>query len=196
MKRSRSRLILASVFMTFALPWPCSLLAPKPADQAAAALTPASSVGGGVGPAPASIHGTMWHEICEYTGGEGGEAVTLGRGCVQWGPGPSDWGPNQTRDDFEVGWAGVTLRLGRGSCPSTDLGTVVTNDAGEFRFDGLQAGKYCVSYGIYVGDNEKILIPGSPTFPERGDAGYWKTVDLAAGEDLAVDFGYAWQTYR
>jgi hypothetical protein len=67
---------------------------------------------------------------------------------------------------------------------------------GEYRFDGLTGGKYCVSYGIYVGANEGILVPGAPTYPERGDAGYWKTVELAEGGDLAVDFGYAWQSYR
>ena len=192
MKKPRVWLVSASLFLPVALAFPCSLFGLQPTDQPPAALTQAS----GAGPAPASIRGVMWHEICEYSGGEGGEPVVLGRGCVQWGAGPSDWGPNQTRDDFEVGWAGVTLRLGRGSCPSTDLGTAVTNDQGEYRFDGLKEGKYCVSYGVYVGDNENILIPGSPTYPERGDPGYWQTVDLSAGEDRAVDLGYAWQFYR
>ena len=192
MKSPRVRLVSASLFLAVALVSPCNLLGPPAADQPPSASTEAP----GAGPALASIHGVMWHEICEYSGGEGGEPVVLGRGCVQWGPGPADWGPNQIRDDFEVGWAGVTLRLGRGSCPSTDLGTAVTTAQGEYRFDGLQAGKYCVSYGVYVGGNEDILIPGSPTYPERGDAGFWQTVELAAGEDLAVDIGYAWQSYR
>jgi hypothetical protein len=76
------------------------------------------------------------------------------------------------------------------------LGTAVTNAEGEYRFEGLKGGKYCVSYGIYVGANKEILIPGSPTYPERGDAGYWQTVELAEGQDLAVDFGYAWESLR
>ena len=86
MKKPRVWLVSASLFLPVALAFPCNLLGLQPTDQPPAALTQAS----GAGPAPASIRGVMWHEICEYSGGERGEPVVLGRGCVQWGPGPSD----------------------------------------------------------------------------------------------------------
>lgn len=147
-------------------------------------------------PGPGSIRGTLWHEICEFTGGEGGEPVVLGQGCVQWGAAPEEFGPNQLKDDFESGWEGVTLHLGSGACPSTGLATAVTNAAGEYQFTGLSAGTYCVSYSNLTDGNDTILIPGGPTFPARGEAGFFVTIDLSAGEEMIVDFGYAWQFYN
>lgn len=147
-------------------------------------------------PPPGSIRGVLWHEICEYTGGEGGEPLVLGQGCVQWGAAPEEFGPNQSKDDFESGWSGVTLHLGSGACPSTGLATAVTNAAGEYQFTGLSAGTYCVSYSNLTDGNDAILIPGGPTFPVRGEAGFFITIDLSAGEEKTGDFGYAWQFYN
>jgi SdrD B-like protein len=146
-------------------------------------------------PALASIRGILWHEICEYTGGEGGEPVVLGQGCVQWGTAPEEFGPNQVKDNFETGWAGVTLHLGSGACPSTGLATAITNASGEYQFAGLSAGSYCVSYGNLADGNDAILIPGGPTFPARGDDGFFVTINLLTAEEKTVDFGYAWQFY-
>ena len=147
-------------------------------------------------PAPGSISGILWHEICEYSGGEAGEPVVLGQGCVQWGTAPEEFGPNQLKDDFESGWAGVTLHLGSGACPSTGLATAVTNAFGEYQFEGLSAGMYCVSYNNLTDGNDTILIPGGPTFPARGEAGFFVTINLSAAEEKTVDFGYAWQFYN
>lgn len=147
-------------------------------------------------PTTGSIQGILWHELCEYTGGHAGDPVVLGRGCVQWGAGPADFGPNQVKDDFETGWEGVTLHLGAGACPSTGLATAVTNAAGEYQFEGLSAGTYCVSYSALTDGNDKILIPGGPTFPARGEAGFFVTLNLSAGEEMSVDFGYAFQFYN
>ena len=57
---------------------------------------------------PGTIRGVVWHEVCEYTGGEAGEELVLGRGCVQWGDESWEFGPNQVYDSFETGWEGVT----------------------------------------------------------------------------------------
>lgn len=146
-------------------------------------------------PAPASLRGILWHEICKFTGGQAGEPVVLGQGCVQWGTAPEEFGPNQVKDDFETGWEGVTLHLGAGACPSTGLATAVTNAAGEYQFEGLSTGTYCVSYSNLTDGNDKILIPGGPTFPARGEHGFFATVEVAAGEERIVDFGYAFQFY-
>ena len=147
-------------------------------------------------PALGAIQGILWHETCEYTGGEAGAPVVLGRGCVQWGTAPQEFGPNQVKDDFEAGWPGVTIHLGAGACPSTGLATAVTNAAGEYQFAGLSAGTYCVSYNNLTDGNDAILIPGGPTFPARGEAGFLITINLSAAEEKIVDFGYAWQFYN
>lgn len=154
---------------------------------------------GGPGPTPtpsASISGVLWHEICRYTGGEAGEPVVLGEGCVQWGPEPWQFGPNQVQDDFEEGWEGVTMRLGSGPCPSHGLATTDTDADGNYSFEGLEAGTYCVSYSSLEDGNDVILIPGGPTYPERGEEGFQQEVELSSGEaKTGVDFGYAWQFY-
>jgi hypothetical protein len=121
--------------------------------------------------------------------------VVLGDGCVQWGTEAWEFGPNQLKDEFESGWAGVTIHLGSGACPSTGLATAITNDAGEYSFDGLSAGTYCVSYSNLTDGNDTILIPGGPTFPERGNDGFFATINLSTAEVRVVDFGYAWQFY-
>jgi hypothetical protein len=145
---------------------------------------------------PGAIFGVLWHDICEFTGGEAGEPVVLGKGCVQYGAGPADFGPNQIYDGSEKGWAGVTLHLGSGACPSTGTATAVTDASGNYRFDGLAAGAYCVSYSALTDGNDKILIPGGPTYPERGEAGASQTVGLGAGVEKEVNFGWAWQFYN
>jgi hypothetical protein len=148
-------------------------------------------------PSLGSISGVLWHELCEFTGGQAGEPLVLGQGCVQWGAEEHEFGPNQVYDPFEEGWEGVTLHLGVGACPSTGLDTAVTNANGEFTFTGLSAGTYCVSYSALTDGNDSILIPGGPTFPERGENGFYKSVTLAEGENATgVDFGYAWQFYN
>ncbi|MGB7540024.1 MAG: SdrD B-like domain-containing protein [Anaerolineales bacterium] len=145
---------------------------------------------------PGAIYGVLWHDICKFTGGEAGEAVVLGQGCVQYGTGPADFGPNQVYDDFETGWAGVTLHIGSGACPAAGTATAVTDASGNYRFDGLAAGTYCVFYSPLTDGNDAILIPGGPTYPERGEAGALQTVVLGAGEEKEVNFGFAWQFFN
>jgi hypothetical protein len=146
-----------------------------------------------------SISGVLWHEICESTGGHAGEPLVLGLGCVEWDGGiaAGNWGPNQIHDPFEVGWEGVTLHLGAGACPSTGLATTMTNIDGEYSFTDLPAGTYCVSYDALTDGNDVILLPGGPTYPVRGDAGYFWTIELADGVDeTGWNFGFAWQFYN
>ena len=144
-------------------------------------------------PTLGSISGVMWHETCDFIDGS---PPVLGEGCVQWGEEYWEFGPNQVYDDFESGWAGVTIHIGSGPCPSTGLDTTATNALGEYSFDNLSAGTYCVSYSNLSDGNDTILIPGGPTYPSRGDDGFYYTIDLGPGEDRSdVDFGYAWQFY-
>jgi hypothetical protein len=143
-----------------------------------------------------SIKGILWHDLCKFSGGESGEPFVLGQGCIQWGVAVEEFGPNQLKDSFESGWVGVTLHLGSGSCPSVGLATAITNDSGEYQFDGLSAGTYCVSYNNLIDGNNTILIPGEPTFPSRGDDGFYATINLPPAVEKIVNFGYAWQFYN
>lgn len=152
--------------------------------------------GPGAVPPTGIIRGVLWHEICEFTGGEAGEPVVLGKGCAQWGDGPGDFGPNQVQDDFESGWSGVLMHLGAGACPAAGLAGFRTTVDGSYIFANLEPGSYCVSYSPAADGNDKILIPGGPTFPSREGTGVAQTVDVAAGEVKQVDFGYAWQFYH
>lgn len=146
---------------------------------------------------PLRIGGVLWHEICEFSGGEAGEPVVLGTGCVQYGEGPSEFGPNQILDPFETGWEGVTLHLGAGACPSTGKATAVTDSSGEYVFTSLSPGTYCVSYDSLSDGNDVLLIPGGPTYPVRGEAGFEQTVELEPGVDqLEINFGYAYQFFN
>jgi len=145
-------------------------------------------------PSPGSIGGVFWRDRCLFTGGEGGEPVVLGLGCIMYGPNPEDFGANAVFDDFEEGFAGVTLHLGSGACPSTGLATTMTDVNGRYAFTGLSSGTFCVSYSALSDGNDAILIPGWPTYPVRFDAGRMQSVTLAAGENrTGVDFGWQWQ---
>jgi hypothetical protein len=168
---------------------------PAPTGKPAAVLPEASATPEAT-PGPASIRGVLWHDTCQFTGGEAGQVPVLGKGCARWGTLAEQFGPNQERDDFETGWAGVTIHLGAGVCPSIGLAVSVTDAEGGYRFENLAAGAYCVSYNPGADGNDKILIPGAPTFPERGDAGAFQSVILTAGDSKKVDFGYAWQFYN
>jgi hypothetical protein len=144
-----------------------------------------------------SISGVLWHDTCKFTGGEGGELVVLGQGCVQWGAAAGEFGPNQVYDSFESGWGGVTLHIGVGTCPSKGFGTAVTDAYGNYKFYVLPPGPYCISYSPITDGNDSILIPGDATFPARGAAGYSRTINLGPGENkTGVQFGYAWQFYN
>ena len=143
-----------------------------------------------------SISGVLWHEICEFSGGQAGEPLVLGVGCVQFGEEDWQFGPNQIYDAFETGWQGVTLHLGLGACPSTGLAAAITNAAGEYTFGALSAGTYCVSYDSLTDGNDSILIPGGPTYPIRAEAGFQRTVELLPDESqIDINFGYAFQFF-
>ncbi|MGD8813732.1 MAG: hypothetical protein PVI78_04570 [Anaerolineales bacterium] len=198
MRRGRERILVLSAAAFALAVLACDLTAtPTPEQGTEPPFVPATPTETtSPDPGTASISGVMWHELCNFTGGQASEPVVLGAGCEQWGLESWQFGPNQVYDDFEVGWSGVTLHLGPGACPSTGMATVVTNTNGEYTFEGLLLGTYCVSYDPLSDGNDVILIPGGPTYPIRGEAGRFWTVELTAGEiKTGVDFGYAWQFF-
>ena len=187
---------LAAMLFVFVLILGCNISTPVPTAGPGTASPPTTTLTATPTVGLGAIYGVLWHDICKFTGGEAGEAVVLGEGCVQYGTGAAEFGPNQVYDAFETGWAGVTLHIGSGACPAAGTATAVTDASGNYRFDGLAAGTYCVFYSPLTDGNDAILIPGGPTYPERGEAGASQTVVLGAGEEKEVNFGFAWQFFN
>ena len=145
-----------------------------------------------VAPPLGSIAGEVWHDICEYTGGQGGEPFVLGLGCAE-GLGPNEMRANGVHDGFEDGFAGVTIHLGSGTCPSTGLATTLTDANGQYAFTGLTAGTYCVSFNALTDGNDSILIPGGLTYPSVGGTPQVMVTLLISQNMTGVDFGWMWQ---
>ena len=145
-----------------------------------------------IAPPPGSIAGEVWHDICEHTGGEGGEPLVLGLGCAE-GLAPHVMRANGVHDGFEDGFAGVTIHLGSGACPSTGSATNTTDANGQYAFTGLTAGTYCVSFNALTDGNVPILIPGGLTYPTVGGTPQ-VTVNLLISQNMTgVAFGWMWQ---
>jgi hypothetical protein len=145
-----------------------------------------------VAPPLGSIAGEVWHDICEHTGGQGGEPLVLGLGCAE-GLGPNEMRANGVHDGFEDGFAGVTIHLGSGACPSTGLATTVTDVNGQYAFTGLTAGTYCVSFNALTDGNDSILIPGGLTSPTVGGTPRVTVTLLISQNMTGVAFGWMWQ---
>lgn len=145
-----------------------------------------------VAPPPGSIAGEVWHDICEHTGGEGGETLVLGLGCAE-GLDPDVMRANGVHDGFEGGFAGVMIHLGSSACPSTGFSTATTDANGQYAFTGLTAGTYCVSFNALTDGNDSILIPGGLTYPTVGGTPQ-VTVNLLVSQNMTgVAFGWMWQ---
>ena len=158
---------------------------PPPTDDLAPPATAASS--------PGAIDGLLWKDRCLITGGEAGEPLVLGQGCVSTGPNPENWGANQVFEPgFEPGIGGVTIHLGNGACPVIGLTSTITAGDGSYAFAGLPPGTYCVSFDALHDGNDAVLIPGGLSYPVRGGDGQ-VTVSVASGGLEVVNFGWTFQ---
>jgi hypothetical protein len=137
-----------------------------------------------------TISGLVWHDLCAVTGGEGGEPAEPSAGCLAAPAG--GFRANGVYEEAEPGIGGVVIDLGQGACPTAGLATATTDEFGNFTFDGLAAGEYCLSIDATNDQNSSLLIPGDWTFPEGSKGG--ATVQLAEGENLAdANFGWDYQ---
>lgn len=144
-------------------------------------------------PIPAVARGLVWKDRCLLTGGQAGEPLVLGQGCVSTGPNPWDWGANQIFEPgFEPGIGGVTIHLGAGACPSIGVASVLTLGDGTYAFEGLPPGMYCISFNPLGDGNDSQLIPGGLSFPTRGGEAQ-TTVTLDSGETETVNYGWTFQ---
>lgn len=146
-------------------------------------------------PVPGSsvVGGVVWEDICFLTNG------TPSRGCVETEEGSGFYRGNGTFDNTEAALPGITLILGRGACPeggvptpANRLATTISDADGLYRFEGLDAGIYCVAVDALSAENVNLLIPGNWTWPAPGTGRVG--IRLASGEErLTVDFGWDFQ---
>lgn len=135
------------------------------------------------------IEGNVWEEYCAIP--DGPTPATPPIGCVLTEGGGVTG--NGIWDPGEPGIANVMVRIGSGSCPSSNLGVTFTDQDGEYLFQGLEPGTYCLS--VNVMDNTSVLIPGGFTYPAgvESDLAYQ---EVTIGEDDLVknnDFGWMYQ---
>jgi hypothetical protein len=144
-------------------------------------------------PGSAAVGGIVWNDVCFLTNGQ------PSRGCVETEPGSGFYRADGSLNFGERPITGITVILGRGACPeggipapADRLATQVTDEEGRYRFEGLEAGIYCVSIDALGPENVDLLIPGNWTYPAPGTgrAG----IRLAQGEErLTIDFGWDYQ---
>lgn len=161
---------------------------PQPAPEETPEETPAAAADTG------SLSGRVWHDLCAVSGGEGEEPAVPSDGCVTADDGSFE--ANGVREADEPGIEGVTVMLGEGACPADGLAEAMTDDNGNFSFDDLEPGTYCVTVDALANGNESILIPGGWTAPESGDESGFATatVEVNAGSLSGdVDFGWDYQ---
>ncbi len=146
-------------------------------------------------PVPGSsvVGGVVWEDICFLTNG------TPSSGCVETEEGSGFYRGNGTFDNNEVSLPGITVILGQGACPeggvptpANRLATTVSDAEGLYRFEGLDAGIYCIAIDALSAENVDLLIPGNWTWPAPGTGRVG--IRLASGEErLTVDFGWEFQ---
>ncbi|MDH5607184.1 MAG: hypothetical protein OEY93_09865, partial [Anaerolineae bacterium] len=129
--------------------------------------TPTPKVGG--------IKGMVWEDKCNPAA-----PGSPPPGCID-PPVPGPYIANGTFDGGESGIKGVVLDLGKGACFSTGFKTATTNNSGNYSFDNLQPGKYCVSITANLHGNDSDLIPGYWSFPY--------TLSITASYTITVDGG-------
>jgi hypothetical protein len=136
----------------------CSMQAPEAGPQPSA--SPFSFPTATEPAATGSISGMVWLDQCDPSDAEGETPV----GCVEASDGEGTRA-NGILEDGEVGIAGLSVRLGDGSCPGFGLATADTDGQGAYQFDGLAAGTYCVSVESETDPNASVLSEGDWTFP-------------------------------
>lgn len=137
-----------------------------------------------------SISGVVWHDLCAVAGGEGDTPAIPSAGCIQLEDG--SYQANGILEEEEPRLEGIEVLLGSGACPSSGLASATTNGEGEYTFENLAAGMYCVSVQEDSLNNGPILIPGVWSAPKTGAAE--TPVELDSGQQRrGIFFGWDFQ---
>lgn len=131
----------------------------------------------------AIINGRVWHDLC--AGGAEDETAVPSTGCVASADGTT-FIANGQLEDGEPGLEGVLVTLGEGTCPSTGLAETLTDADGDYVFDNLAAGEYCVTIDDQNEENS-FLLPGEWTFPGIGETAV--TLEI---EEIKTDVNFGW----
>lgn len=150
-------------------------------EDAAPQAAPAEGTG--------TIGGVVWDDFCLNS--------DPGTGCIEF---PEDSGifiADGTFGSSENALAEITISLASQSCPDDGtlppaervLATDVTSESGQYRFQDLVTGMYCIFMDALSEENVDLLIPGNWTYPATGVGRY--TFFLDPGEQaLDLDFGW------
>jgi hypothetical protein len=140
-------------------------------------------------PNSAVVGGVVWDDFCLNS--------EPGQGCQEFPEGSGVFIADGTYDPGESPLSGILIVLSEDACPSdgsipgenTILSTSLTNDTGEFSFEGLSEGTYCIYMDALNEEMIDLLIPGNWTWPGTGVGQY--SVVLDPGEQiLDLDFGW------
>ena len=141
------------------------------------------------GPNSATLGGVVWEDFCINS--------DPGQGCVE---SPAEAGVfigDGTFGAIDTPLSGILIGLAGQACAadgtfpsgSALLDTTLTGDDGQYLFEGLAEGTYCVYMDALNQATLDLLIPGNWTWPGTGVGQY--TVVLDPGERrLDLDFGW------
>ncbi len=152
-------------------------LAPSPTPQPTPTATPAFG----------EVTGTVWQDVCTPPVAEEGQPTpTPDPRCKNY-PG-FGYAGNGVRDPSEAGLAGVQVALAKGACPGEPFATTTTDPEGQYRFEQVPAGTYCVRIDPHDDVNAARLTPGTWTFPalEKGE----QAVTVKGNETAQADFAW------
>ncbi len=135
-----------------------------------------------------SISGFVWVDDCD-------DLNPTTTGCVNINGTPE--GDGVFNNEFLL--QGLTVELFSGDCPpKTSMATSKTNANGVYKFDGIEAGTYCVVIDTFKAGNNTILIQnfgGAFTFPQRFNDVQTFKVDLLPGKNVN-GFNFGWDDFE
>jgi hypothetical protein len=132
-------------------------------------------------PPVGSLSGMVWLEDCDDT--------NPGPTCIADGNGFHE---GDGKFSGELGISGVSLQVFSGKCPpTTSMASATTDGSGKFRFDGLEAGTYCIKTDDSFLSTSGLGFGGKFTFPSRGTSVQTTQVDLLPAENKSgINFGW------
>jgi hypothetical protein len=134
-------------------------------------------------PTGGSISGFTWHDLCDSGSAGDARCVTAASGGAV---------ANGVYDEGEPRIGGTEVTLGKGTCPATGLASVIADAQGNYRFEKLETGVYCVTIDAGSDYNKHILLPGVWTYPPGANG--QRTVKVIAGQAISdVNFGWDYE---
>ena len=130
-----------------------------------------------------SISGFTWHDLCASDGAGGAGCVTAADGGTV---------ANGAYDEGEPRIGGMEVTLGKGTCPAIGFASVIADALGQYSFEKLETGVYCVSIDAESDYNKHILTPGVWTYPPGANGE--RTAKVVAGQAISdVNFGWDYE---